>query len=120
MSYWVYLENKKGESVRVSRFTDGGTCAIGGSCEAELNITYNYCQYYYPFLKGYLGKKEGLKWLHGKKAKRTIRKLKKAVSVLGIKQDNDYWKSTTGNAGYALSVLLKWAKQHPKAKWRIS
>ena len=29
-----------------------------------------------------------------------------------------YWMSTPGNAGYALSILLSWAKQHPEATWK--
>jgi hypothetical protein len=33
---------------------------------------------------------------------------------LGVECDDDYWKPTPGNAGYALSVLLSWAKAASK------
>lgn len=40
---------------------------------------------------------------------------------LGILYDTGgYWKSTPGNAGYMLNILLSWAKQHPNARWSVS
>jgi hypothetical protein len=33
---------------------------------------------------------------------------------------NDLQKVTKQNAGYAASILLGWAKQHPEAIWRVS
>lgn len=41
MSYWVYLENSDGP-VEVESHSDGGTYALGGTTDAELNVTYNY------------------------------------------------------------------------------
>ena len=67
----------------------------------------------------HLDKEKGLKWLHGKKASETIERLKHAVNVLGVEKSQDYWASTQGNAGFALSILLKWAKQHPDGRWRV-
>ncbi|MBA7641795.1 hypothetical protein ES703_49480 [subsurface metagenome] len=114
MSWWVSLkENNK--SVKVEHFTAGGTYPIGGTDEAELNITYNYSELYYR----YLDKELGLKWLHQREAKYCIEKLKNAVKELGTKQDEDYWKATNGNAGYALNILLKWARRHPEAKFEV-
>jgi len=92
---------------------EGGTYAIGGIPDAELNVTYNYSKFYYE----HLDEKDGLRWLYGKKGSETIERLKKAVKVLGVRRSDDYWKATRGNAGYALSILLKWAKQHPEAVW---
>jgi len=43
--------------------------------------------------------------------------LQKAISLLGTERDPDYWKATEGNAGYALSILLGWARLHPTAKF---
>src|SRR4029077_6146288 len=39
---------------------------------------------------------------------------------VGTERDDDYWAPTDGNAGYAASILLGWAKQHPEATWRVS
>lgn len=116
MSHWVYLENEDGKLVEVTRFEEGGTYALGGQTEAELNITYNYSPHYYRVLD----KKKGLEWLHGKKAKGCIHRLEDAVAKLGTVRDQDYWKATEGNAGYALSILLGWAKANPEATFRVS
>jgi hypothetical protein len=59
-------------------------------------------------------------WLHGKKAEETIERLEKAVKELGTERNNDYWNATDGNAGYALNILLTWAKDHREAVWRVS
>ena len=112
MSYDVYLR-KGGKTVEVERHREGGTYCLGGTESAELNITYNYS----PFFYKYLDKKKGLRWLYGRKARQTIKRLEKAVKELGIKQHSNYWEKTSGNAGYALSILLKWAERHPKAIW---
>ncbi len=115
MSYDVGLYNG-GELVAVSRHSEGGTYVVGGTDGAELNVTYNYCGYYREFLDT----GDGLYWLHGKKAKDTVIRLEGAVAALGTERDRDYWKATLGNAGYALSILLGWAKQHPDAVWSVS
>lgn len=114
MSWWVSLEEND-KSVKVGHFTAGGTHPIGGTDEAELNITYNYSEFYYA----YLDKKLGLEWLHQKQTKDCIERLEKTVKELGTKQNEDYWNPTKGNAGYALSILLKWARKHPEAKFEV-
>ena len=116
MSHWVYLFDKNGGPLKVDNHSEGGTYAIGGSDDAELNVTYNYGRLYHE----QLNKDSGLRWLDGKKAKDCIKVLEKAVNALGIERDNDYWKATPGNAGYALSILLGWAKQHPKGIFEVS
>ena len=110
MSYWVYLQDKKGEKLTVGfHDAEGGIYKLGGSVDAELNITYNYSPYYYQ----QIDKKNGLRWLDGKKAEDCAKRLERAVKALGTEQNDDYWKPTAGNAGYALSVLLAWAKECP-------
>lgn len=31
-----------------------------------------------------------------------------------------YWKATPGNAGYAASILLAWARQYPQGVWEVN
>lgn len=126
MSYDIYLE-KDGKCVEVDNHSEGGTYAMGGTTQAHLNVTYNYGWFYYHFLD----KRKGIRWLYGKKAKDCIARLEKAVKILGTNQYEEciegadwqdrknyrvhYWAPTPGNAGYALNILLQWAKQHPEA-----
>jgi len=110
MSYDISL-TKNGKSVKVESFEEGGTYVLGGSSEADLNITYNYGWFYYR----YLDEKKGIRWLYGKKGKDCIKRLKKAIKELGTNKYRDYWAPTPGNAGYALSILLKWAKKNTEA-----
>ena len=116
MSFCVYLEDENGNPYTVDRHTEGGTYAIGGTPDAELDVTYNYSPHYYKCLN----EKEGLRWLNGRQANDTIEALRHAVRVLGTERDDDYWKNTPGNAGHALNILVSWAKQHPEGVWRVS
>lgn len=43
-----------------------------------------------------------------------------ALKLGVIYNTGGYWKSTPGNAGHVLNILLSWAKQCPNACWRIS
>ena len=112
MSYDLSLV-QDGRSVKVDKFEEGGTYIFGGSSYADLNITYNYGKFYYSNLDTV----DGLRWLYGKKGKDTIHRLQSAVEALGVVEDDDYWEPTSGNAGYALNILLEWAKQYPNAIW---
>lgn len=112
MSYDISLV-KDGKPVTVDIHTEGGTYVLGGTTKAELNITYNYCKLFTQ----YFDKKDGIRWLYGRKARNTVRRLEKAVKALGTDQVSDYWRATKGNVGFALSILLKWAKQHMGATW---
>jgi hypothetical protein len=114
MSYDVSLE-KRCRPVEVDKFCEGGTYAVGGIDTAELNITYNYGKWYWKCFDT----KKGLMFLNNKKAKDCIRKLEKAVKFLGTKRHSDYWKPTKGNCGYALNILLKWAKDNPDAIFKV-
>ncbi len=116
MSWWVKLVSEKdNRPVSVPRFEDGGTYPLGGTTDADLNITYNYSPLYHTFLD----KEEGLRWLHGKSGKDGAPRLEAAVRELGIDGDEDYWKPTRGNAGRALIQLLLWAEKHPDAIFRV-
>lgn len=114
MSYDVYLEDAEGCVLEVESHSEGGTYAIGGLPEAHLNITYNYGECYSLF-------EFSIRNLDGKTAAETVEQLDDLVGKLGTRQyHNDYWAPTPGNAGYALSILAKWAKQHPDGLWSVS
>lgn len=113
MSYWVHLQ-KDGEDVAVENHSEGGTFVVGGTNTAELNVTYNYGKHYRQTLG-----EGGLRYLNMKLAKDVTKSLQEAVERLGTERDVDYWKATPGNAGYALSILLEWAKQHPDAEFVV-
>ena len=116
MSYWVYLRNEKGNLCQIDKHQNGGTFVLGGTTDAELNVTYNYGGLY----RDYLDKNRGLKWLHNKKAEDTIKRLEFAIIKLGTIRNSDYWNPTKGNAGYALSILASWAKMNPKGIWEVN
>ena len=104
------------ETVVVESHEEGGTFSYGGTNEAMLNVTYNYGRFY----RLYLDEEDGLKWLDGKKASETTERLERALRILGAERDRDYWASTSGNAGFALAILLYWAKLNPDAVWKVS
>ena len=58
--------------------------------------------------------------LDGKLASTVVEALEHAVRYLGTARSGDYWAATQGNAGYALSILLGWAKQHPEAIFKAN
>lgn len=95
---------------------DGGTYVLGGTNQACLNITYNYSKFFYDTLDA----EKGLRFLNGMTAENVTPLLEVSVLALGTERDNDYWKATEGNAGYALSILLKWAKQHPRGIFEVT
>jgi len=113
MSYWISLQ-KNGELVSVPKYEEGGTYAIGGTEEADLNVTYNYGTNY---------ARAGFNLyddLHGKIAADTVLNLSMVVAVLGTVRDSDYWAAADGNAGYAANILLSWARLHPDAIWNVN
>jgi len=113
MSYDIDLKYPDGTIAKVGRHSEGGTYVLGGASEASLNITWNYAPFYYKHIDGEFG----IRWLYGKTGLETKEVLRIAVEELGAKQYRDYWAPTPGNAGFALSILLMWAKQHPEAVW---
>lgn len=120
MSWDVYLE-KDGTPVDVPRHEEGGTYALGGITEAELNVTYNYGREFRHVWPEPLPDSNCLKhMLDGRTAEETIAPLAAAIEKLGTTRDDYYWAATPGNAGYALSLLLGWARANPDATWRVS
>ena len=94
---------------------EGGTQVAGGTNNCELNITYNYSPLYYEVFPN----DEGLKWLYGKTGREAREVLRIAVTRLGTKRNDDYWKATMGNAGIALSILYGWAREHPDGVFKV-
>jgi hypothetical protein len=111
MGYNIKLVGTDGNIVSVMKHQAGSEFAIGGTTDAEINITYNYSKYFREEIDTY----NGIRWLYGKPAHECITILENAIEKLGTKKDSDYWKSTPGNAGNILHVLLGWAKQYPGA-----
>lgn len=123
MSWNVSL--RYGDTIaQVENHEEGGTYALGGTTDADLNVTWNY-QDVYKLVDFYPPTS-----LHGKKAIETIGELAQAIERLGVKQyarqislrgdwEYDYYAPTPGNAGHALNILLGWARQHPDAVWCV-
>lgn len=107
MSYWVSILNEDNELLEVNAHSEGGTYALGGVSEADLNITYNYCHFYYEAL----GINDGLRGLNDMAIEAALPLLVKACSELPDMPENDYWADTEGNAGHAIHILLGWAQQ---------
>lgn len=144
MSWWVYLEDHTAKpycdygtpldqwkptysyetgpcpspcfpTVIVEHFEDGGTLRIGGTDEAELNVTYNYGGEFRKALgRGFR------ETLNGERAGDVLALLEKGVEILGTERSSDYWESTPGNAGAVLQRLAEWARQYPDAVFRVS
>lgn len=91
----------------------GGTYAVGGTTEANLNVTYNYSEHY----RQHLDADQGIRWLYGQRAKDTFDRLEAAITALGTDRDTDYWKATPGNAGAALADLLTLGRMFPGGIW---
>jgi hypothetical protein len=137
MSVWVYLENNDGP-VPVARHEEGGTYALGGIEQAELNVTYNYSPLYRLALRSYThddthgsGRPYGpvaeiglWHWIDGRSGRETAECFKAVLSELDPRGHNrpvdDYWAPTPSNAAAPIVTLLSWANEHPDAKWRIS
>lgn len=107
MSWDLYIRDNDGV-VQVDKHEEGGTFVLGGSKDAELNITYNYSKIF-AFKK----------ILNGKTCEDCIEWLESLIKTLGTERDEDGWEPTEGNVGYCLSIILSWCKQHPKANISI-
>ena len=124
MGWDIYLTNNE-ESVEVPTQTHIGSLLVFAVDEnhneihrakmrAHLSITFNYRDEYARVFGD-----TSLNWLHGQVAKRTIKRLQKGVKLLGTHRGDNYWKSSPGNAGYWLRVMLHWARLHPDAIWKV-
>lgn len=152
MSYWVHLEDRTATpwcsygkepsdalereygvcpepcypAVQVEQHSEGGTYRVGGTDEAELNVTYNYGGRFREAWEAVGGQFGGIgdgtlgKMIGEKRAADVLPFLKAAVERLGTQPDADYWQPTEGNAGRALAILASWAEQHPDAVFRVS
>lgn len=117
MSWDVVLYDPETNTpVSVPNHQEGGTYPVGGTDDAVLNITYNYGRHYYEVLPIEDGESFGT-WLNRKTGAEVIPHLERAVALLGTDRDPDYWLDSPGNAGYALSILLAWARLHPTARF---
>lgn len=91
----------------------GGTYVVGGTREARLNITYNYCKTFVRVL-GF-----NIRELTGKSGAETIPLLKEAIGKLKDDVSQDYWEETDGNVKKALCQLLAISQMRPDGVWRI-
>lgn len=134
MSYDVYLSCPCcGRAVQVERHEDGGTYPIGGTTDADLNITWNYAPYYYA----HLDTEQGIRWLYQKTGAEVAERLEAAIIAIEADAATEeaereriaknkerylhanvptgYWEPTRANAIAPLRTLLSWARQHPTA-----
>lgn len=88
-------------------FMRGGTYALGGTRELELNVTYNY------------GKHFNYKQLNGLSGVESISILSKAIDVLANDVNPDYWAPTEGNVKASLIQLRTMAQMHPDGIWDV-
>lgn len=106
----------------------GGTYCPDGTTEMSLNITYNYAPHFHRTLGGdevelsffdriFGGGDTGIRKLYGMTGAESIPVIEKAVVQLGDDVDEDYWKSTEGNAKRSLLQLLALAKMRPDGVW---
>lgn len=112
MSYDISIVDKDKNLLHAKNIHQlkGGNYILGGTTALHLNITYNYSPYFYK----YIDKKEGIRWLYGKKVSETIPKLEEAASqLLDISYEKDYWAPTEGNVKQAILDLIELAKMAP-------
>ena len=115
MSYDIRLKEPVGGNTIEFKFKHqitGGIYAIGGTSEAWLNITYNYADHFYRVFGD-----KGIRTIYGMTGAESIPVLEKAIAQLGDDVDDDYWKSTEGNAKAALHGLLAFAQMRPDGVW---
>lgn len=100
---------------------EGSTYVIGGSDVAEVSLTYNYAETIALAFEAKVGRKfPGMaSWLRGRFAVDTIPEMEAIRSVLPDEpSDAGYWAATPGNAGHAVALLLRMARQRPSAIWK--
>ncbi len=115
MSYDIELQDPiTGRALELdsAHYMRGGTYAVGGTINAELNITYNYAKHYRRVLGG-----RGIREIYGKTGAESIQMLKDAISMLGDDVHDNYWEPTEGNARHALTQLLALAQMRPDGVW---
>jgi hypothetical protein len=134
VSWWISLEDTKGRILEVEPFEEGGTYMLGGTTQADLNITYNYSGLFAEAWPEDLDKRpeagDGTlgKMLHCRVAAVTQPLLSIAIDKLliaagGVEaaaaEESSYWDATPRNAALPLIRLEKWAIQHPLGIWNV-
>ena len=116
MSYDIHMVDPTTKKMAKSKrrlFLKGGTYAKNGTQYLQLNITYNYSNFYYNLIS----KKMGIRWIYNKTGKECLPVLENAIAQLGTEQSDDYWEATPatpGNAGNALFGLITFCKMCPE------
>jgi hypothetical protein len=90
----------------------GGTYAVGGTCDAHLNITYNYVGTFQELF----GPK-GIRFLYGKTGAWSLPHLKEGASLLGDDTSENYWDDTEGNVKQSILGLIALAELRPDGVW---
>lgn len=114
MSYDIFLKDPVTGSrlqLQEPHHMRGGTYAIGGTTDAELNVTYNYAKHF-----GGLGDR-GIRSLYGSSGADSIPLMESVIAQLGDDVSDDYWEATEGNAKRALMQLVALAKMLPHGIW---
>ena len=116
MSYDIYMREPDSKTdtdspIKLNKphYFRGGTHSLGGTNELTLNITYNY----YKFYTETIDSEKGIRWIYGKTGEEVLPLLEAAAGVLGVKQSDNYWEATPGNAGHALLGLIAFCKLRP-------
>lgn len=111
MSWWIYLNNPEtGATYDVEAHTEGGTYAVNGTPNTEVNVTYNYgCMF-------------AFRDLHGKTARETLPVMAGFLEAWGHLKPYkaDYWAPTPGNVAQAVRLLRDWAVAFPDGVWDVS
>lgn len=90
----------------------GGTCAVGGTREAWLSVTYNYGDVYRRVMGD-----GGIRSIYGMTGAESIPVLEGAAARLADDATDDYWEPTEGNAKRPLLQLAALARMRPDGVW---
>lgn len=116
MSYDISLtEPVSGQTIKFDFVHQmaGGTCVLGGTNEAWLNITWNYSKFFYR----HVDVLKGIRAIYGKTGAETIPLLQAACNELGDDISENYWDATEGNAKRSLKQLIAMAQLRPDGVW---
>lgn len=116
MSYDIHLEDPvSGATLELDapHHMRGGTYAVGGTVNAEINVTWNYATHYYRTMG-----EGGIRSIYGKTGAESIPMLTAAIEQLGDDKHPDYWQPTEGNAKAALIQLRALAQMRPDGVWQ--
>lgn len=112
----------------------GGNFCVGGTCEAWLNITYNYSRWYYKdgVFPAKNEEKDGIRTIYDMRGAESIPILENAINTIESMTEDlteeetkeyanggagGYWTPTRENAIKPLYQLLAMAKMRPDGVW---